>query len=192
MFRIPGGRSGPLEALIDSDVAEGRPICDALVPGFPVDSLSLGVYEAQGPLADPSAGHPLTPLRVEAVRCLDRVPLRQVQNEACWFYPTEDGSYLCCNNPRTLRLLPGNLPDRPPTHAPFDYRRERLRLLWSLMGDDEHLTCVGLTYHHKRIDWPVESEELHPTCTWTWFEVNSTMERSYRQIDQCRRTITPA
>jgi hypothetical protein len=184
MFRVPEGTSGPISTLIDSEVTSGRPFCDALVPGFPVDSLSLGIYEAQGFLPDSASGHPLASLRVEAIRYLDQVRLQDVQNEACWFYPTEDGSYLCWNNPRKIRLLPGHLPDRPPTEDHFDYRGDRLRLLWSLMADDEHLTCVGLTYNHKRIEWPVESEEPHAACTWTWFEVDSTQERAYREMDR--------
>jgi hypothetical protein len=186
MYRVHGGAGEGLEQLIASGVTAQPPFCDALVPDFRVESLSLGIYEAQGHLSEPGSPAPLASMRLEALRCLDQVPLKEVQNEACWFFPTEDGSYLCWCNARQVRAQPGRLPDRPPTLEPLGYRRDRLRLLWSLMADDEHLTCVGLTYNHQRIDWPLEQEESDPSCTWTWFRIDSTEERPYREIAQCR------
>jgi hypothetical protein len=152
------------------------------VPEFAVDSLSLGVYELTGTPASVGSGEPAASLQLEAIRCLDQVPLRDVQNEACWFYPTDDGLYLSSRNRRTVRFRPGYLPDRPPTRDPLDYQRGRLRLLWSLMADDAEMTCVGLTYNHRRIDWPVESDEPAPSSHWAWFRVDSTAETPYQEI----------
>lgn len=185
MYRVISGPGEPLERLIESGVTAQPPFCDALVPDFRVDSLSLGIYEAWGHLPGEDSRAPLASMRLEGLRCLDQVPLKEVQNEACWFYPTEDGSYLCWCNSRQVRIQPGRLPDRPPTRDPLGYRRDRLRLLWSLMADDEHLTCVGLTYNHQRIDWPLEREEPHPSCSWTWFRIDSTEERPYREVARC-------
>ncbi|MEX1322969.1 MAG: hypothetical protein AB1Z21_02110 [Synechococcaceae cyanobacterium] len=195
LFRLPDGWQGSLEALTPSGISAMRPFCDALVPGFAVDALSLGVYELMGTPAgigsSSGAGggeEPSTALQVEAIRCLDQVPLLDVQNEACWFYPTEDGAYLSSCSQRTVRFRPGYLPDRPPTRDPLDYQRARLRLLWSLMADDAEMTCVGLTYNHRRIDWPLQSEDPHPTSHWAWFTVDTTAERPYSEI-QSRRVV---
>ncbi|MGB5135820.1 MAG: hypothetical protein WBN89_11665 [Prochlorococcaceae cyanobacterium] len=187
MFRVPDAWSGSLDALIDSAAVSERPFCDALVPAIGVESLHLGVYELRW-CGSPKAGAEADASRqVEAIRCLDRVPLRDVANEACWFYPTEDGAYLSWSNRCDVRLEPGHLPDRPPTQAPVDYRHDRLRLLWSLMADEEAMTCVGLTYNRRRIEWPVALENGQPTAAWTWFSVDSRAERPYRQISRCQR-----
>jgi hypothetical protein len=185
MYRVHDDAGAGLEQLIASEVAGQSPFCDALVPDFRVDSLSLGIYEARGHLSERRTPAPLASIELETLRCLDQVPLQEVQNEACWFYPTEDGSYLCWSNRRQVRSRLGRLPDRPPTTEPLAYRRDRLRLLWSLMADEEQLTCVGLTYNHQRIDWPLEREEPHPSCSWTWFRIDSTEERPYREVARC-------
>ncbi len=114
------------------------------------------------------------------------MPLREVQNEACWFYPTDDGLYLSSSNRRAVRFRPGFLPDRPPTADPLDYQRSRLRLLWSLMADDAAMTCVGLTYNHRRIDWPLQSDEPSPSSDWARFRVDGTAERPYQEIESRR------
>jgi hypothetical protein len=192
LFTLPQGWQGSLVELIQSGSAAMRPFCDALVPGFAVDPLSLGVYEltgtpgAPGPGSDSGSG----PLQVESIRCLDQVPLLEVQNEACWFYPTEDGAYLSSRSQRRVCFRPGYLPDRPPTGAPLDYQRSRLRLLWSLMADDAEMTCVGLTYNHRRIDWPLQREEPPANSDWAWFTVDSSAERPYREIQSCRLPLS--
>jgi hypothetical protein len=186
LFALPEAWSGSLNELIQSGIAAGAPFCDALVPALDTDALSLGVYELQGsPLAG-GGEEPAASLQADAIRCLDQVPLREVPNEACWFYPTEDGAYLSCTGRRSVRLRPGYLPDRPPTKEPLAYHRSRLRLLWSLMADDREMTCVGLTYGRRRIDWPVEREEADPTAQWTWFTVDTSAERPYREVDRRR------
>lgn len=196
LFSLADGWPGSLDTLLQGGAPPMRPFCDALVPGWTVESLSLGVYElagqpagngegagaaAGGAGADPTAG-----LQVEAIRCLDQVPLRDVQNEACWFYPTEDGAYLSSRGPRAVRFRPGYLPDRPPTAEPLDYHRSGLRLLWSLLADDTAMTCVGLTYNNRRIDWPLEREDAQPSCDWAAFTVDSTAESPYRPIESRR------
>lgn len=183
MFHVEEGWSGSLEALITTATASQRPFCDALVPAIAVESLHLGVYELRWRATAESAASE----QLEAIRCLDRLALGEVANEACWFYPTEDGSYLSWSNRCAVRLQPGHLPDRPPTRTPVDYRHERLRVLWSLMADDEAMTCVGLTYNHRRIEWPVARENGQPTGAWTWFSIDSRAERPYREISRCRR-----
>jgi hypothetical protein len=186
LFPLADGWDGSLDDLLHSGAPPMRPFCDALVPGWAVDSLSLGVYELAGSPAGGGSGggeDPTAGLRVEAIRCLDQVPLRDVQNEACWFYPTEDGAYLSSRGPRAVRFRPGYLPDRPPTTEPLDYHRSRLRLLWSLLADDTEMTCVGLTYNNRRIDWSLEREEPQSRCDWAWFTVDSTAECPYREIE---------
>jgi hypothetical protein len=186
LFSVPGEWSGSLQELIHSGIAAERPFCDALVPALDADSLSLGVYEVRGSPRAGGSDEPAASIQVDAIRCLDQVPLREVQNEACWFYPTEDGAYLSWTGRRRVRLRPGYLPDRPPTTAPLAYHRSRLRLLWSLMADDEEMTCVGLTYSRRRIDWPVAGEEPDPVGHWAWFTVDSAAERPYREVERRR------
>ncbi|TVS01461.1 MAG: hypothetical protein EA413_13925 [Cyanobium sp. PLM2.Bin73] len=199
LFPLAADWQGSLDELLGGGAPPMRPICDALVPGWAVESLSLGVYELEGSLAsgggesgggassgETSGEDPTAGLQVEAIRCLDQVPLRDVHNEACWFYPTEDGAYLSARGPRAVRFRPGYLPDRPPTTEPLDYHRSRLRLLWSLLADDTEMTCVGLTYNNRRIDWPLEREEPQPRCDWAWFTVDSTAESPYREIESRR------
>ncbi|MEO1004184.1 MAG: hypothetical protein AAFX65_13890 [Cyanobacteria bacterium J06638_7] len=194
LFALPGGWQGSFAELIHEASAGLRPICDALVPAFAVDSLGLGVYELIGTPADASPGaaaEPASGLQVEAIRCLDQVPLNEVANEACWFYPTEDGVYLSSSNRLAVRFRPGYLPDSPPSGEPLPYQRSGLRLLWSLMADDAEMTCVGLTYNHRRIDWPLESQHPSPSADWAWFSVDSAAERPYREIERRRVGLTP-
>lgn len=187
MVPVPAGWSGSLDELITTLADQQRPICDALVPAIAVDSLHLGVYELcwYGSPGDLMAGG--GPPQLEAIRCLDRRPLQSVTNEACWFYPTEDGAYLSRSIHCEVRFHPGHLPDHAPTHAPIAYHGEKLRLLWSLMADEEHMTCVGLTYNHRRIEWPVAAERGEGAADWTWFSIDSRQERPYRQLERCRR-----
>jgi len=39
-------------------------------------------------------------------------------------------------------------------------------MLWSLLGDDASLTCVGLTYGGQRLEWPPQSLSSEPMATW--------------------------
>lgn len=159
-----------------------RLICDAVVPHLEPRALWLGAYELSGPERQPSAGHPAERLGIETVRCLDQVSLREADNETCWFYPTENGDYLCWENKRSLELAPGYPADSCLQEGPVSYQRSDLQLLWSLMADDQALTCVGLTYQKRRIEWPVAASDPEPFATWTAFRVDAMADDTYREI----------
>ena len=157
-----------------------RLLCDALVPHFEPRSHWLGVYQLSG--ASPATGdHPLDNLPEGTVRCLDRFPLRDAENETCWFYPTEDGRYLGWENQGRIETLPGFLPERPFQDDAIDYERGAVHVLWSLMADDLALTCVGLTFRGRRIEWPVIRTQPEPFATWTCFQVDSGAESTYQE-----------
>ncbi len=181
-FPTPSPRqvAGPSEP----EAPRRRLICDAIVPHLDTSSLWLGVYECSGtlPARAPVAGPAAPWFENPAIRCLDRFPLGKAENETCWFYPTEDGAYLCWQSGRQLELLPGYLPEQPLQEEPSGYQRGDVTLLWSLMADDRELTCVGLTWRRRRIDWPLASSSPEATATWTSFLVDSMAEVSYRQI----------
>jgi hypothetical protein len=184
----PGSDPG-LEEVIGQVESNSRPFCNALVPELEIAALSLGVYELQGSGLqgegnNQPVGHPADTLQLEALRCLDEVPLAEVANEACWFYPTDAGTYLACSTPADVQQLPGHQPERAGEAEPLGYRRDQLRLLWSLLGGDETLTCVGLTYGGQRIDWPLVSERPDRTSTWTRFAVDPCSEQAYRELEQ--------
>ncbi|EDY39332.1 hypothetical protein CPCC7001_2212 [Cyanobium sp. PCC 7001] len=183
------GNAPGLEALIDQLENDSRPFCNALVPELEIGALSLGVYELQGSgeqgeRRDQPVGHPADSLQLEALRCLDEVPLAEVANEACWFYPTDAGTYLACSTAADVQQLPGHQPERADEAQPLAYRRDELRLLWSLLGGDDTLTCVGLTYGGQRIDWPLVSERPDQASTWTRFAVDPSSEHAYRELEQ--------
>ena len=128
IFRAPAGWEGQLDDLVGEGLADadgldpfrGQPdrgtpslpsmtqqgerrrlLCDAVVPHFEPRSLWLGVYELRGTVtADPT--YPLDSLQEVSVQCLDQFPLRDAENETCWFYPTEDGRYLSWENQRQI------------------------------------------------------------------------------------------
>ena len=50
------------------------------------------------------------------------------------------------------------------------------------MADDQALTCVGLTYQRRRIEWPVTATDPEPFATWTSFRVDSMADDNYREI----------
>jgi hypothetical protein len=200
MYRVPPHWAGTLEELVTSgmvDAGGGDPfpdpagspaedpppvtaaspsarrlICDAMVAHLEPKSLWLGVYELSGSEPETSS-----------IRSLDRFPLREAENETCWFYPTDNGTYLCWENRRSLSLLPGFLPERTGQEEPIAYDRADVHVLWSLMADDEALTCVGLTYRRQRIDWSLVAAAPEPCATWTCFRVDTMAERSYQEID---------
>jgi len=159
-----------------------RLVCDAVVPHLEPRGQWLGVYKLEGEPAPAGSSHPLAVLPAASVRCLDRFPLREAENETCWFYPTEDGTFLGWENKRRIETLPGYLPERPLEESAPSYERSGVHVLWSLMADDLALTCVGLTYRGRRIEWTVQSSEPEPFATWTAFEVDSSAEATYREI----------
>lgn len=146
--------------------------CDAVIPRFEPPQLWLAVYA----LVDDGT----------TALALDRFPLHQADNEACWFYPTDDGTYLCWERAESITLGPGFIADPACCPAPSDYRRSSLHLLWSLMADDPDLTCVGITYAGVRLEWPVLSDEPAATASWTAFAVDSSASPHYRQIATLR------
>lgn len=198
LFRTPDGWPGNLDELVGSghatingdDPLPPRPdapdhrslICDAVVPQLDVASLWIGVYALSGP-AWGAGNRPAAsaPLQVEGVQLLDRFPLGEAANETCWFYPTETGTYLCWENQTALTLAPGWLPEQGVREAPIAYDRRDVHVLWSLMADDDALTCVGLTYQGRRIEWPLLARSPEPSATWTCFEVDTMADPSYSE-----------
>jgi hypothetical protein len=202
IFAAPTGEPDALDALINAGSADirganpygssqGRTLCNALVPHIEPRSLGIGVYELNG-IANASAAtaigtateqlHGPTGLAIESIRCLDRFALRQAENETCWFYPTDAGHYLSWENRSRLRTEPGFLPEIPPQDIPSAYRREDIHVLWSLMADDLALTCVGLTYAKRRIEWPLLRSEPEECATWTSFRIDPMAEESYEEL----------
>jgi len=211
IFRVPSAWQGELEDLVGGGQAHGEGadpfleeegeksarICDAVVPHLEPRSLWLGVYELAGS-PDPSPGEPLssedpgtdrpathhpgTRMEMVSSRCLDRFPLREAENETCWFYPTDNGTYLCWENQRRLETLPGFLPDHPLQDDPPAYARGDVHVLWSLMADDQALTCVGLTFAGRRIEWTTIAAAPEPFANWTSFEVDTMADDSYREL----------
>lgn len=165
-----------------------RLICDAVVPHLEARSHWLGVYAVSGaraaamPARNDTDRHPIHSLAIDSVRCLDRFALREADNETCWFYPTDDGSFLAWENQRRVETLPGFLPERPVQEEPVVFQRSDLRVLWSLMADDLALTCVGLTCRGRRIEWPVHRSQPEPFATWTAFAVDSAAETTYSEL----------
>ena len=195
LFRMPDQWQGSLDELVASGCAtiagedplgsapERRSlICDAVVTQFDVPSLWIGVYAVRGP-ADGSW------LQVQEVELLDRFPLAEAANETCWFYPTDNGSYLCWENQTGLTLAPGWLPEQGGQEFPVPYDRGEVHVLWSLMADDQALTCVGLTYQRRRIEWPLTQRTPEPSATWTSFEVDTMADPSY--LERARISVFP-
>jgi hypothetical protein len=143
-------------------------VCDAITPRFEPGRLWLGVYQ-------PST------LQPDHWQQLDRFPLSEACNENCWFYPTHDGHYLSWQRELGVTLGPGRIVDPPPETSPgaaSSYSREQIALLWSLLADDTSLTCVGLTYAGRRIDWPLQHRQWAASATWCTFSVDSSREES--------------
>ena len=130
-------------------------------------------------------GHPASRITISGIERLDTFPLRDAENETCWFYPTEDGAYLSWENQRRLELQPGVLAEQPLQAQPVPYQRPDLHVLWSLMADDRALTCVGLTYGRRRIDWPVVAVVPEACATWTSFSLDSMAEAQYCELASC-------
>jgi hypothetical protein len=138
-------------------------VCDAITPRFEPERLWLGVY------------HP-SPTEPGSWQQLDRFPLSEAPNQSCWFYPTHDGHYLSWQRELQVTLGPGRIADCTPHPAgqqPLVYSREQVALLWTLLGDDTNLTCVGLTYAGRRIDWPLQQRQWADGANWSDFSVDS-------------------
>jgi hypothetical protein len=140
-------------------------LCDALILRIEPQHHWLGIY--QGVPDDPTS-----------LQCLDRVALCELSNATCWFYPTHDGTFLSWERGLRLNLQPGSIADCPEELASAPYERSRLSVLWSQLGDDASLTCVGLTYGGQRLDWPLQSLNPEPMATWGRFRVDSKADHS--------------
>ncbi len=140
-------------------------LCDALVIRIEPQHHWLGVY--QGDSEDTTC-----------LRCLDRVALSELSNATCWFYPTHDGTFLSWERGLRLSLQPGSIADCPEELSSAPYERSRISVLWSLLGDDASLTCVGLTYGGQRLEWPPLSLSSESMATWGRFRVDNQAEQS--------------
>ena len=205
IFRSPQHWTGSLEALVadglataagedpfnrrPSPTAEARTaserstICDAVIPHFHPESTEIGIYQLESEGSHPSGNSPGT---ITAIQLLDQFPLALVENETCWFYPTETGTYLDWRSQRRFTSCPGWLPEQASRESPFRFDRGDLRLLWSLMADDGAMTCVGLTHQKRRIDWPLEHVEPESDTSWSCFRVDP------MAADPCRVIATVA
>ncbi len=189
IFRCPGDWEGSLDDLVASGQAAvdradpfgggGQLICDAVIPCFDPTRLWLTVFAAESG----------TDLSGTAFTRLDSFPLRDATNDTCWFYPTEDGDYLACETRSPMRWGPGQMPPEtaPGTSPPAPgakpaYDRGEIRLLWSLMADDPRLSCVGLTFRGRRIDFPIAERQPGRATGWTSFRVESTAETSFQRL----------
>ena len=148
-------------------------LCDALVVGIDPELHWLGVY----------ACNPSDPKRFHS---LDQVPLSELSNASCWFYPTHDGRYLSWERRLQLSLQPGTIAPGPEGFNPLPYARSRLTVLWSLLADNTSLTCVGLTYGGQRLDWPVHNQTPGPIATWTHVQVDSAADPSLVVGEECQ------
>ncbi len=163
------------EGPTDSSIREHL-ICDAVIPCFDVSRLWLQVHLLESGDTDPATDAP------QHSQWLDAVPLRQLTNETCWFYPTEDGHYLAAERSCTVRFGAGRLAEALPISQAWSYDRGDLRLLWSLMADDEDLSCVGLTYQRRRIEFPRQSEVPAASATWSSFQVDGMADPSFQRL----------
>jgi hypothetical protein len=155
-------------------------VCDAITPRFEPERLWLGVYQA-------------SPANPSHWQRLDSFPLSEARNESCWFYPTHNGHYLSWQRQLQVNLAPGQVAETAQESAAAtteDYSREAIALLWSLLADDTSLTCVGLTYASRRIDWPLSQSQWAPSASWCTFSVESSRDQPL--IVHSRREVSPS
>ncbi len=190
IFRCPPGWDGSLDELVSAgranaagddpfdawpdDAAESSParrlLCSATIPRFAAERLWLSVYDLESEDASPQA-------EPRQLRLLDSFPLAAAANETCWFFPTDDGRYLSCATNEQVRCLPGFTPELRFSDTPFAYDRAGIKVLWSLMADEESLRCVGLTYERRRVDFPLIERQRSVDTTWLAFQVDSQAEQ---------------
>jgi hypothetical protein len=167
LFTAAGITTEQLPALPwDGQIRGGssRLICDAVIPRFEPNGNTMAVYQ-RGSAPD-------------SLLCVDRFPLLEANNETCWFYPTHDGVFLSWERSLALDLQPGVVAEEAQHLVPESYERGHLTLLWSLLADDDRLTCVGLTYGGQRILWPQTQGPAQATATWSLFTVDTQAEVS--------------
>ena len=108
----PFGVSPQVQAGLQAPSAPGQRglRCDALVPVLDAASLCLGIYgQPEPPVGGPPGAQ--ADANPGPIHCLACLPLAEIENETCWFYPTENGRYLSWQSQRPRRFLPGRLPD---------------------------------------------------------------------------------
>ena len=161
-------------------------ICDTLIPRFDPELLWLSVYQVSGTKREDaeSYGHPAQQLCIKQITCLDKLSLSDVNNDTCWFYPTEDGEYLSWESVHSIAMEPGYLADVSILDDQHQYERGHLNLLWSLMAKDRDLTCVGLTYMNRRIEWPMQITDKKRSANWISFRADSLAENSYSEVSK--------
>ena len=116
--------------------------------------------------------------------------MSELSNATCWFYPTHEGTFLSWERGLGLSLQPGLIVDCPDELNQEPYDRSRISVLWSLLGDNASLTCVGLTYSGQRLDWPLQSSCYEPLATWGRFRVDCQADTSL-VVEDCV-TVFPA
>ena len=121
---------------------------------------------------------------IDEIICLDKLSLSDVNNDTCWFYPTEDGEYLSWESQHSIAMEPGYLADGSVLDDQHQYERGHLNLLWSLMAQDKDLTCVGLTYRNRRIEWPLQVLDKKRSAIWTSFVADSFAKISYSELSK--------
>lgn len=183
LFRLPSDQleiplaelplNGEIAGARDRQSAGCQIICDAVIPHLDVKSLWLGVYACAQAELQKAEGK---------LQALDRFALREAENETCWFYPTETGHYLSWESRRSLELLPGTVVETDQSSTAAEYQRSDVHVLWSLMADDQALTCVGLTYRRRRIEWKLRSCQAEPCATWACFAVDLMEDPSFRPV----------
>jgi hypothetical protein len=174
-----GGSSCP-----EPDEARRHLVCDATIPVLPGAGHCLTVLRLEPVLAAPLAG---SELAASSATVLFSVPLAEIENETCWFYPTDDGLYLAWEAIRPALFGPGLLPDQSVVAGQDagECRPQDLRVLWSLMADDPELTCVGFTCGRRRIEFlPLASlPPATPTqARWSAFRVATETERVFQPL----------
>ena len=174
-----------VELSMESSPSSQR-ICDTLIPCFEPESLWLGIYQVSGTKREDvdTFAHPAQQLCIEQIICLDKLSLMDVNNDTCWFYPTEDGGYLSWETQHSIEMEPGYLADGSILDDRHQYERDHLNLLWSLMAKDKDLTCVGLTYMNRRIEWPFQVLDKKRSAIWTSFVANSLAKNSYSELSK--------
>ena len=183
--RNVSGDINPVELPTETKAPSPR-ICDTLIPCFEPQSLWLGVYQVRGTKREDaeSFAHPAQHLRIDQITCLDKLSLSDVNNDTCWFYPTEDGEYLSWESEHSIAMEPGHLADDSILNDQHTYERGHLNLLWSLMAKDKDLTCVGLTYMNRRIEWPTQIIDKKRSANWISFRADSLAENSYSELSK--------
>ncbi|MCP9808733.1 hypothetical protein KBY58_04720 [Cyanobium sp. HWJ4-Hawea] len=154
-------------------------LCDALVVRIEPRHHWLGVYQ----------GDPENPT---CLRCIDRMALSELSNATCWFYPTHEGSFLSWERGLRLTLEPGSIVDSPEELSSAPYERNQISVLWSLLGNDANLTCVGLTYGGQRLVWPSQALSSDSMATWGLFRVDNQAEPSLVVEDSKKVFPAPA